>query len=76
MFLWTDSSTVLGWLQRTPNSLKTFVSNRVTQIISIADTGHWKHVKSEDNPADIGSRGCTPQELLSNKLSRYGIPWL
>ena len=61
LFLWTDSSVVLGWLQRPPNTLKTFVANRVTEIISIASTNHWKHVRTEENPAGLRTRGCSPQ---------------
>ena len=32
LFLYTDSSIVLGWLQKPPYTLKTFVANRVSQI--------------------------------------------
>ena len=32
LFLWTDSSIVLGWLQKSPQSLKIFVSNRISKL--------------------------------------------
>lgn len=76
LFLWTDSSIVLGWLQKSPQTLKTFVANRVTQIISIASNNHWKHVKTDDNPADLGTRGCSPQELIDSELWWHGPTWL
>ncbi|XP_065355015.1 uncharacterized protein LOC135949392 [Calliphora vicina] len=76
LFLWTDSSIVLGWLQKPPNTYKTFVANRVAQIVNIASTHHWKHVKTEENPADIGTRGCSPQELADKELWWHGPTWL
>ncbi|XP_075163307.1 uncharacterized protein LOC142235939 [Haematobia irritans] len=76
IFLWTDSSIVLGWLQKSPQTLKTFVANRISEILSIVRVSQWNHVKSEDNPADLGSRGCIPQNLSSNPLWWHGAPWL
>lgn len=32
IFLWTDSTIVLNWIQGTPHTLPVFVSNRVSQI--------------------------------------------
>lgn len=51
---------------RDPHTLKTFVGNRVSQILSVASAKQWKHVKSLENPADLGSRHIThpnPNEL-------------
>ena len=36
----------------------------------------WRHVRTDDNPADLGSRGCTLKELRVNKLWWYGPNWL
>lgn len=36
----------------------------------------WDHVRSEDNPADLGSRGVTPAELKSSQLWWHGPSWL
>ena len=76
LFMWTDSSIVLGWLQRSPNTLKTFVANRVAQILDITSTNQWKHIKTEDNPADMGTRGCFPQDLIDKELWWHGPTWL
>nr|CAI5866066.1 unnamed protein product [Callosobruchus analis] len=32
VYCWTDSTVVLGWLKTTPNLLKTFIANRVSEI--------------------------------------------
>ena len=49
---WTDSTVVLAWLDGDPRRFKTFVSNRVTQIIEHIPSQRWKHVSGSQNPAD------------------------
>jgi len=73
---WTDSSIVLCWLRKVPSSLNTFVGNRVAAIQDLIPDVPWKHVKSEDNPADILSRGSTFTDLDSSSLWWEGPPWL
>lgn len=65
---YSDSTIVLSWLQKSPSELKTFVATRVSTIQSLTDVKQWKHVRSSDNPADMLSRGCKPQNLLQNNL--------
>ncbi|XP_072400537.1 uncharacterized protein [Diabrotica undecimpunctata] len=72
---WSDSTIVLGWLKSPPNKFKTFVSNRVSEIQDSTSSDCWKHVSSNQNPADI-SRGSTPSSLLNNNLWWYGPSWL
>lgn len=67
---------VWSWLKIDPSNLKTFVGNRVSKIISISDIEQWHHVKSEDNAADIISRGLNPKELLENKIWFNGPDFL
>lgn len=74
--LWTDSMIVLGWLNSQPNRLKTYVANRVNQITDVTDIEQWNHVKTEDNPADVVSRGLKPQNLVDSKIWWYGPSWL
>ncbi|XP_035234195.1 uncharacterized protein LOC118206027 [Stegodyphus dumicola] len=42
--LWSDSQVVLGWIRSDPNKWKTFVSNRVTEIISYTNPSQWRHM--------------------------------
>ncbi|XP_029054752.2 uncharacterized protein LOC114882037 [Osmia bicornis bicornis] len=75
VFLWTDSTIVLNWINKQPCTLKTFVANRVAEIQKTTDIAFWRHVKSEDNPADLVSRGVTPAQFLHNSLWFHGPKW-
>ncbi|XP_058802063.1 uncharacterized protein LOC131670464 [Phymastichus coffea] len=74
--LWSDSTIVLCWLRKAPHLLRTFESNRVAEIQSLGDLATWRHVRSEDNPADALSRGQLPSELEENSKWIAGPAWL
>ncbi|CAK1597420.1 unnamed protein product [Parnassius mnemosyne] len=65
---WSDSSVVLAWLRSSPHEWKTFVSNRITEIISNIPYCRWRHVPSADNPADAASRGMLPANFLHHSI--------
>ncbi|XP_037826209.1 uncharacterized protein LOC119614167, partial [Lucilia sericata] len=76
LFLWTDSTIVLAWLQKPPNKWKTFVENRVSSIIEKVGSQSWSHVDSKSNPADLASRGITISQLIRSDLWWHGPSWL
>ena len=73
---WSDSTIVLCWIKKAPHLLRTFESNRVADIQSLGDEVQWKHVRSEENPADALSRGQLRNEFIKNKLWLIGPSWL
>ena len=73
---WTDSTIVLNWLDRSPRRFKTYVGNRISFILSLIPSNHWKHVRGEQNPADCASRGLYPEELIAHELWWHGPTWL
>ncbi|XP_043659545.1 uncharacterized protein LOC122624160 [Drosophila teissieri] len=75
-FYWTDSTIVLAWLSKPACTCTTFVANRVAKIEQGTDGSKWGHVRSEDNPADLASRGVSPQELKDSALWWRGPAWL
>lgn len=69
IFCWTDSTIVLSWLQGDPNRWHTFVRNRVITILD--NVGNkWYHIQSQQNPADVASRG-----MLAPELRTYSLWW-
>ena len=73
-FLLTDSSCVMGWL-KSDKPLPTFVNNRVKQIRKLEDV-EFHHVRTNDNPADIATRGLRGCEIGENKMWWHGPEWL
>ncbi|RVE42242.1 hypothetical protein evm_013101 [Chilo suppressalis] len=76
VYVWTDSTVVLSWLQSQPNRWRTFVANRVADIIRVLDNDQWRHVHSSENPADIATRGVRACDLPTQKLWWSGPEWL
>jgi len=54
--LWTDSSMVLGWIQSVVQ-LKSFVANRISQILENTEAKMWRHIPTSSNPTDLITRG-------------------
>jgi hypothetical protein len=73
---WTDSMVVLAWLNKHPSNWKTFVANRVSEILSLLEPSQWFHVSTKENPADCASRGVSPAELINNSLWKTGPQFL
>ena len=76
VYAWTDSTVVLAWLNGDPRRFKTFVSNRVSQIVKCVPSQKWRHVSGHDNPTDCASRGLLPSELVTHNLWWNGPAWL
>ncbi len=60
---WLDSQTVLTWIKSCPKKFKSFVSVRVAEIQESVNVESFKHVKSEDNPADALTKGIPDSQL-------------
>ena len=76
VFGYSDSTTVLAWLAGSSKNWNTFVANRVSEIQSTLPRQYWFHVKTDENPADVASRGIFPEELEGNKGWWHGPHWL
>ncbi len=74
--LWTNSSTVLTWLNSESCHYKVFVGNRVSKIQELTEDCSWRYVDSASNPADDLTRG-KPLNVLT-KMNRWsqGPPFL
>ncbi|XP_039514870.1 uncharacterized protein LOC120469772 [Pimephales promelas] len=74
--LWTDSMTVLEWIQSDSCRYKVFVGTRVTEIQELTDYSSWRYVNTQDNPADDITRGKTLQSLSKPSRWSQGPPFL
>ena len=64
-FMWTDSTKVLQWLHSLEKQL-VFVANCVGEILEITTADEWYHIQTDDNPADVGTRGLAAKALLQS----------
>jgi hypothetical protein len=53
--LWTDSTTVLGYIANKDKRFKTFVANRLAVIHETTDPTQWRYVNTPLNPANDAS---------------------
>lgn len=74
-FMFTDSEIVLGWLRNPALMYKAFVGHRVRKIVEATGRDMWRHVRSEENAADILSRGCSAEKFLRDRMWFNGPEW-
>ncbi|XP_044751719.1 uncharacterized protein LOC123311714 [Coccinella septempunctata] len=61
---------------KTPSKQNVFIVNRVNKVHRLLGQVQWNYVKSEENPADLLSRGALPSKLQKNTLWWNGPAWL
>lgn len=63
---WTDSTSVLKYINNETTRFHTFVANRVTAIRAASEAFQWRYVNTALNPADCASRGASANMFLKN----------
>ena len=76
VYAWSDSTIVLSWLDSEASRWPIFIANRIAQIQRDLPTATWRYVPSEDNPADLASRGVGPDALREERKWWSGPDWL
>jgi Pao retrotransposon peptidase/Family of unknown function (DUF5641) len=76
VFYYTDSRNSLYWINTPAYKQKTYVYNRSSEIQRVSTNTQWSHVATELNPADIGTRYVSTEDLRSNTLWFEGPPFL
>ncbi|GIX67048.1 DUF5641 domain-containing protein, partial [Caerostris darwini] len=74
VYFWTDSSTALTWIT-SREQWSVFVTNRISEIRKLTTSEDWFHISTDQNPADVLSRGCGPKHLQKHKWWQ-GPAWL
>jgi hypothetical protein len=74
-YMWSDSQIVLHWIQ-TSKQKKRFVENRVQEIKELTNTRNWKYCPTNENPADLLTRGISAKQYSCNDLWISGPTWI
>ncbi len=72
----SDSTVVLCWLSKPSNSWKSYVANRVAKIISLVAFSNWFYVPTDENPADLATRGISVENFYKNTMWVQGPDFL
>ncbi|XP_070548346.1 uncharacterized protein [Ptychodera flava] len=73
---WTDSRTVLRYINNDTTRFHTFVANRIAVIRGGSDPANWRYLNTSENPADECSRGQKIDVFLKNERWRSGPDFL
>jgi hypothetical protein len=65
--LWSDSEIVRHWINSS-KPLKQFILHRINEIENMFPTSTWNHCPTDQNPADLLTRGITSSQLQSSSL--------
>ncbi|XP_072020402.1 uncharacterized protein [Amphiura filiformis] len=75
-YFWTDSQTVIKYINNDTARFHTFVANRVALIRDGSQPHQWKYVGTSSNPADDCSRGLAVDCFLKNRRWTDGPDFL
>uniref|UniRef100_A0A1B0DG74 DUF5641 domain-containing protein n=1 Tax=Phlebotomus papatasi TaxID=29031 RepID=A0A1B0DG74_PHLPP len=76
IYFWCDAEVVIHQIHNSEKKRDVFTRNRVQEILKRSDPVNWRHIPGTENPADILSRGASPDALIANRLWWHGPPWL
>ena len=65
IILWTDSTSVLQYMNNSARRFHVFVANRVVRVHAGSKPRQWRQVTTDQNPADIASRGLMPNGIYN-----------
>ena len=71
----SDSMTTLWWI-KAAKPLKTYVANRLCTILDTSTPSQWRHVPTDQNPADLPTRTLNVAKLKASDLWKYGPEFL
>ena len=76
VMFYSGSKDVLWWIRGHGREFRAFVANRIGEIQMNTEPAQWQHVPTDQNPADLCTRGTTPKELSDCVLWWNGPEWL
>lgn len=76
IFMITDSTIVLGQLMHEPCRFDTWVANRIDEVQQITNIDDWYFTRSENNIADIATRGALPEDIGKDSRWQNGAEFM
>jgi len=76
VFYWSDSLNVLYWIRNDHQHLQMFVAHCVAKIRRMTDVEDWRWIPTDQNPADMPTRGVSPVALSQSSLWWHGPKFL
>ena len=76
LYFWTDSMNAICWIKSETKMLKVFAANRVSKILAESLRENWHWTSTDQNPADLATRGQTASQLVDNDLWKRGPEFL
>ena len=76
MIFVTDSTVSLHWIHSDHRPLQTFVRNCSIEIARLTSLDDWFHVRSEMNPADLGTRPHEAPNMGPDSVWMTGYSWM
>ena len=73
---YSDSTTALHWIHSDHKLWTTYVANRSRDINLLSSRDNWKYVRTDLNPADLGTRGLSADALVGNDFWFQGPDFL
>ena len=76
VYMFSDSLTVLGWLNNFEKRFKTFENFRIKAIRALSKLLEWRHCPTLQNPADLCSKGIEANDFKKWEFLHNGPSFL
>lgn len=74
--LWSDSRTVISWLQADPRTARQFVAFRVAEVLELTEMSEWRWIPTKENVADEATKWQRRPDLTTSSRWFCGPPFL
>lgn len=78
IFLWGDNQVVHFWISKVDGHPRQFITYRVKKIrqFNLRRAATWRYITTDQNPADLLSRGVSLADFKNSALWKNGPAWL
>ena len=76
VIIFSDSTTVLGWIGDWERKFATFENFRLKRIRLLSKVSEWQYISTKSNPADLASKGLNADDQRGWTFFHNGPPFL